>query len=74
MIKTTLEQFKTEKQKENTSRLTLDQFKIKSSENSNSEELEKLTGGTMASCHCANQHSNDPGIRAMDAVYHWLFD
>lgn len=52
MNKLTLDQFKTETQNEvkNEARLTLDQFK-KNSLNDKSEELEKLTGGTMASCH-----------------------
>ncbi|PRB03817.1 hypothetical protein CQ046_08475 [Chryseobacterium sp. MYb7] len=51
MSKLTLEQFKTEKKEENGSRLSLDQFKAKSSNNLNNEELEKLTGGILGACH-----------------------
>lgn len=52
MSKLTLDQFKTETENEvkTEKRLTLDQFK-KQASNDNSEELEKLTGGSMASCH-----------------------
>lgn len=61
MIETKLEQLKAERQTENTSRLTLEQFKTKVSKDSNKEELEKLTGGTMASCHPGSGSSNPLG-------------
>ena len=52
MNNVTLDQSKTETNKKEVkeTRLTLDQFKQFSTANNN-EELEKLTGGVMASCH-----------------------
>ncbi|UCA61836.1 hypothetical protein KB553_10030 [Chryseobacterium rhizoplanae] len=44
MSKLKLDQLNTEKKEENGSRLSLDQFKAQSSNNTNNEELEKLTG------------------------------
>ena len=59
MSKLTLDQFKIETDKTNSSRLTLDQFKAKSLENETKEELEKLTGGSMASCHSSSNPLGD---------------